>query len=79
MTHEIIDVCNRQFFFVISQNYNMIESCRLIIILQLPGGIELGDNLSVSSIHSTCNNSSALGGRDVSCWKKINVLVVVDQ
>ena len=77
MTHEIIDVCNRQFFFVISQNYNMIESCRLIIIV-LPGGIELGDSLSVSSIHSTCNNSSALG-LDVGCRKKINVLVVVDQ
>ena len=77
MTHEIIDVCNRQFFFVISQNYNMIESCRLIIIV-LPGGIELGDSLSVSSIHSTCNNSSSLG-LDVGCWKKINGLVVVDQ
>ena len=69
MTHEIIDVCNRQFFFVISQNYNMIESCRLIIIV-LPGGIEPGDSLSVSSIHSTCNNSSALG-LDVSCRKKL--------
>ena len=55
----------------------MIESYRLIIIV-LPGVIEPGDSLSVSSIHSTCNNSSALG-LDVGCRKKINVLVVVDQ
>ena len=47
-----------------------MKSCRLIIIV-LPGGIELGDNLSVSSIHSTCNNSSALVGLDEGCRKKL--------
>ena len=56
----------------------MIGSCRLIVIV-LPGGIEPVDSLSVSSIHSTCNNSSALVGLDVGCRKKVNVLVVVNQ